>query len=193
MTCIVGVAQGGVVYMGGDSAIVRGDAYTSTREKVFRAAGGRLLAGASGGVRCVQVAKLAIASSFSAATEIVPGNEMEFVIKNFVGVLREALERGGCLGKKDGEEYAARETSWLVGINGRLLFIDSYFSVGERDTGVDAIGSGLKYALGSLWESRGLKLRPDSRILRALEAAAHFDEHVRPPFYIYDTGGEHAE
>ena len=182
MTCIVGIANEGKVYMGGDSAITRGDVYAGTFGKVFSGLESKLIIGVCGSLRISQVTKLAFSSDNCDSSKIVPGDEEMFMTRCFVDALRDSLGKAGCLGQKDGEEYSARDTAWLVGVNGRLFYVDGYFGVGERADGFDAVGSGARYAMGWLYGHTVLGYKPVFKVEGALKAAAYFDEHVRPPF-----------
>jgi len=94
------------------------------------------------------------------------------MVAHFGPALQKAIKREALQG-----DYSA-----LIATPENGLFIsESGFAVIEPMDPYAAIGSGAKFALGALRATRG---DPRSRLLRALEAAAHFSPYVHPPFTI---------
>ena len=174
MTCIVGIAHKGRVYIGGDSAGVAGyDIVTRSDEKIFP--NGDFLFGFCGSFRMGQLLRYAL----------VPPSKEEgqdiyaYMVTRFIDAVRECLKAGGYASKdKEVEEGG----DFLVGYNGRLFRIESDYQVGESSNGYDAIGCGESYALGSLYMTNASA--PHGRVTKALDAAEYFSAGVRGPFHI---------
>lgn len=73
-------------------------------------------------------------------------------------------------------------SSFLVGYDGQLFEIGCDFSVLHVSEPYLATGSGWAFASGALHSMASLP--PKERITKALEAAAHYNCYVRPPFTI---------
>jgi ATP-dependent protease HslVU (ClpYQ) peptidase subunit len=111
---------------------------------------------------------------------------MEHLVTVFVPSVREALKTHAVSMTENGQEHAD-DSIMLVGWRHRLFIIDSKFAVDEYERGFDAIGSGGDIALGAM-AVLSPKLNPETRIKRALQAAADCGLYVRPPFVIRSTG-----
>ena len=174
MTCIVGLAEGGLVYMGGDSAGVSNlDIKVRADRKVFR--NGPALFGFTSSFRMGQLLQHALT---------VPLRHPEtpldkFMVTEFVDAVRGCLKAGGFATVSNGVEAGG---IFLVGIEGRLFKIDSDFQVGEHIEPYMAVGSGEDYALGALAATEGQS--PQTRIETALAAAEKFSAGVRGPMHI---------
>lgn len=166
MTCIVGIAHSGRVFMGGDSAAVDGtDINVRAHAKVFR--NGEFVIGYTTSFRMGNLLQYSFAPP-----RWHPDDDLhKFMVTDFVDAARACFEAGN---------YTAGGT-FLVGFKGRLFTIESDWQVAETLDGHMAIGCGEKYALGNLYDSRGT---PRARIIRALNAAAHCNAGVRAPFHI---------
>lgn len=179
MTAIAGLAQGGRVWLGGDSAGVDGWQLACRRTpKVFR--NGPYLVGYTTSFRMGQV----LEHSFRPpAPPRRPGHLQRFLVVEWVDTLRSALKAAGWATAKDGQENGG---VFLVGVRGRLFYIASDFAVLEPTDGYDAVGIGDQLARGALYATRGQ--RPDRRIRLALLAAQRHSGGVRGPFTILSTG-----
>lgn len=176
MTCIVAIASGGKVYMGGDSAAVDDCALTYVKHsKVI--INGDYLIGYTSSFRMGQLLQFADLPKMQSDCDAY-----EFMIKIFVESVRILLKSGGYATVNNNNEASG---FFLVGFKGRLFQISSDMAVLEYLDGFDATGSGERVALGSLYSSTNLS--PKDRVLNALEAAAHFTTSVRGPFYIYEN------
>lgn len=172
MTCIVGLADNGKVYIGGDSAGVLDYAISVRADtKVFR--NGPYLMGFTTSFRMGQL----LHHTFKPPTP--KGNLERFMVRDFVPSVMECLTDGGWLTTKDG----AREGgTFLVGVHGQLFCVESDFQVGRTVNGYQSVGCGSDIALGSLHTSIGAK--PLTRVRAALHAAAHHSAGVTGPFVI---------
>lgn len=177
MTAIVGVVNGGHVYIGGDSAGVSG--YTvavRADSKVF--ANGPYVFGFCGSFRMGQLLRYAFVPPHP------EGDVHRFMVTTFVDALRECLKQGGWGWKENEREEGG---TFLVGTGGELFNVQSDYQVAQRADGYDAVGMGDELALGALHATAGMDLRPRRRMALALHAAAHFSAGVRPPFAYVST------
>lgn len=177
MTCIVGLVQDGVVYIGGDSAGVA-EPYTLTiraDEKVFTR--DSMIFGFSSSFRMGQLLRYRLGVPEDHAFD-----PEEYMATVFVDAVRECLKQGGFASRINEEE---RGGIFMVGYKGRLFTIESDYQVSHALDPFMAIGSGKDPALGALYATE--EMPPRERVLRALEAAEHFNTWVRRPFLVVET------
>lgn len=173
MTCIVGIVDNGMVYIGGDSA--GSDGYNVTirkDDKVFVKED--MAFGFTDSFRMGQILKYDFDIPFTKASQ----DPMEYMVKTFIPGLRTCLSSGG-FAKKDNNVEKGGE--FFVGYKSRLFRIQSDFQVGESHDKFDAIGSGAEIARGALYATQTLPT--SQRIELALEAATRYNAFVRPPYY----------
>jgi len=174
MTCIVGVAHKGKVYIGGDSAGVGGLDLVQRRDpKVFR--NGDFVMGFCGSFRMGQV----LAHRFTPPPLKVGQDLYAYMVTDFIDAARMAMKEAGFATVENGRESGG---FFLVGIQGRIFNVQSDFQVGESIHDFDACGCGESFALGSLHETG--KLDPKVRVTKALQAAETFSAGVRGPFRV---------
>lgn len=177
MTCIVAVAQDGVVYMGGDaSAVDENNNIISTRRepKVFIKK--NYIIGYAGSFRFGKIAE----HNFNPPPPEFD-NLDKFFNTTFVDALRECCDAGKI---NPTEEDDASEM--LIGVGGRIFEFCNDWHFGEDRHSFNAIGSGSSFALGSLYSTRRKK-NPYARITSALESAEHFSSMVRGPFTLLEA------
>ncbi len=176
MTCVVALSYNDKVFMGGDSAAADEDtSLVSSRKepKVFIKSG--YIMGYAGSFRFGKV----LQHTFN-PPKLSDDNIDKFLNTTFVNALRECCE----LNKVDpGSEEDSSEM--LIGISGRVFEFCNDWHFGEDINNFNAIGSGTKFALGSLYSTRRLK-SPNARIQLALESAERFSTSVRGPFTILE-------
>jgi ATP-dependent protease HslVU (ClpYQ) peptidase subunit len=173
MTCVVAIAQNGKVHMGCDSAAYDSDSTTyfiKSAPKIF--AIDDYLIGYSNSFRAGQIIQY---DFFPPIPD--PKNIMRTMSIDFVSAIQACYERNKFTYDSDGE-YA----DLIVGVNGQLFTIESDFQVQEYTDNYVSIGSGYQFAMGSLHATKKVK-SPESRIQKALEAAAEYTGSVKPPFY----------
>lgn len=179
MTCIVGLVDGGRVFMGSDSAAVDGWSLSVVRQpKVF--VNGGFLMGYTSSFRMGQLLACALKPP-------VPPEGCDlfaFMVTDFVDAVRSCLKAGGIARKSEEVEKAG---TFLVGHAGRLFSIEDQYQVIESLHSFEACGSGDDVALGSLYSTAGRD--PVARVHLALEAAEHLNAGVRGPFHILSIGG----
>jgi ATP-dependent protease HslVU (ClpYQ) peptidase subunit len=182
MTCIVGVAQKGKVYLGGDSAGVSGLDLTARKDKkVFL--NDEFVMGFTSSFRMGQILQYVFTPP--EVTKADEDDMMAYMVKKFIPAVRKVF-------KEEGYAYvdSNRETggTFLVGVRGRLFRIDSDFQVGESLDGYEAVGCGESFALGSLHATeKSAKLSPKEKVEKALAAAAKFSGGVMEPFNLANT------
>lgn len=177
MTCIVGVAHEGQVWIGGDSAGVAGyDITVRADAKVFRV--GPYVLGFTDSFRMGQLLR------YTLDVPAPPDRDLDrFMCTTFVDAVRDCLGNGGWAKGTVEQEVGG---NFLVGARGRLFEVCSDYQVGLMRDDYTAIGCGAPYAIGSLHMSgrnwQGIAPRP--RVRLALEAAAHHSTGVCGPFTI---------
>jgi len=181
MTCIVGLVnkKEKSVIMGADSAGVS-DWDISIRKdpKVFFV--GDFLIGCTSSFRMIQILRYSLKIPDIGSKEL-----FEFMCVDFINAIRTCFKEGGYLqNTTEGDEKGG---TFLVGYKNRLFRIDADFQVAEHLNGIDSIGVGRGYALGSLYSSTKTKLSPTNCVKQALEAACEFSMGVTKPITILST------
>lgn len=174
MTCIVGLAQNGKVYMAADSAGVSGWSLTTQENpKLFRV--GKMLIGFTTSFRMGQL--LGYTLKVPLHPESMPVEE--YMATLFVDAVRECLKKGGYT-KVEGQ----REEGgiFLVGYRGRLFKFDCDFHIGESADSYAACGCGEDLARGAMYALSPHDLEPTTALAVALGAAERHSIGVRGPF-----------
>lgn len=176
MTAVVAINEGGVVYVGADSAgintetlhlVVRRD------DKVF--INDKYIVGFSGSYRAGQL----LHYSFNPPEKPNGMTDIEFMSTVFVDDVRECFKAGGFLVNQAGRESGGK---FIVGFNGQIYVVDSDFQVGVPVDDFASVGCGADLCLGSLCSTKGRPAK--ERIHLALEAAERYSAGVRRPFNI---------
>ena len=178
MTCIAGLAEGGTVWMAGDSAGISGwDLTVRADPKVF--VNGPYVLGFTSSFRLGQL----LAYAFSPP---VPedGDLHGFMCTAFTDALRACLKGGGYASKDNEQEEGG---CFLAGVHGRLFRIDTDYGVGESTDGFLAVGCGSEAARGALFALADSGLDPVQRLGKALAAAERMSAGVRGPATIART------
>lgn len=172
MTAIVGLAQSGAVFIGGDSAGVSGlDLSVRADAKVFRKRG--YLFGFTTSFRMGQLIR------YSLNLPKPKGDLDAFMATRFIDALRGCLKAGGWA-RKDAEREEGG--TFLVGVRGQLFTVYDDYQVAKAADGFAAVGCGDQVALGALYATAGTGLKPRRRVRIALAAAERFSAGVRGPF-----------
>lgn len=167
MTCIVGISDGDLVYIGGDRAASDGDTILSIKNpKVYSS--NDWVYGYAG---TIGIGQLISAITLPPPSEVNIYNYIRF---DLVEQLRKAIDAFS-------NSPTEHDTSWLIGADGRL------FELSAEDWGVvevdqTSIGSGSQYALGSLYTS--IDKDPVDRIGLALGAAIAYSPMCQGPIDI---------
>lgn len=178
MTCIVGLARGGRVFLGGDSAGLEGWALARVRApKVFRS--GPFVMGYTDSFRMGQI----LEHAFTPPPLPRKRTDLQrYMVVDFVNALRAALRSGGWAKTKEGQDEGGR---FLVGVRGRLFDVCSDFQVTEIRDGIGAVGCGGELARGALYAAG--HLLPERRVRLALSVAERCNGGVRGPFHVVST------
>lgn len=175
MTCIVGVIEKQKVYIGADSAGVRGlDIWLRKDPKVFK--NGDFVLGCTSSFRMIQLLRF----SFKPPKRHVDQDIYEYMCVDFINEVRQCFKSGG-FAEKDKEVEGGG--CFLVGYQGRLFTIEGDYQVGECADGYNSVGCGESFALAAL-DALDKKMPVKDRIIKALEIAAYRSGGVRPPFVI---------
>lgn len=172
MTCVVGLVSDDGLYMGADSAWGSTDWHEYIKEgKLFRR--GDYLIGCAGSARQAQLLRYSLQ-----IPQFSNGAFHKFMVVTFAKALRDCLDEGGILHKKDGVDSTAGPV--LIGHNKHLYYIGYDLQITEARDPYMVIGCGRDWALGSLCSTDGQP--PQDRVLLALKAAAKYSGGVAPPF-----------
>jgi ATP-dependent protease HslVU (ClpYQ) peptidase subunit len=175
MTCIVGLAEKNVVYMGCDSAGVAGyDITVRSDEKVFQ--NGPFLIGFCGSFRMGQLLRYKLEVPVQADGQ----DTMHYMVTDFVDAVKDCFAKNG-FGSMN-EKTDNRGGLFLAGYRGVLYRIDYDFQVGISSNQYESVGCGKDLALGAMYALSNKK--PVERVGLALEAAAKFSGGVVGPFLI---------
>ncbi len=175
MTCIAGIAEGGAVYLAGDSAGCSGWDLTVRRDpKVFT--NGPYVLGFTSSYRMGQLLRYSFSPPAPETSDL-----HGFMCTAFVDALRSCLKDGGWATKdKEQEEGGV----FLAGVAGKIFEIASDYQVGDPADDYSAVGCGARVALGALFATAGTKLEPVQRLGKALDAAERFSNGVRGPHTV---------
>lgn len=173
MTCIVGLIEKEKVYLGGDSAASSTNHITIIKQpKVFK--NGDFIFGCQGSFRMLQLLK------FSLVMPKLGNRDIEkYLATEFADIIKTFAKEN--LSDNEGSKFG----SFLLGYKKRLFEIDEDLQAIETLNGVNAIGSGSDYALGSLYTSIGQPA--NVRVIKALEASSFYCTGVAKPFVVVTT------
>lgn len=184
MTCIVAIADGGNVYMGGDSAITGDhDIETQRWPKVFKF--GECLIGCCGYPRMRQILEYHVTLKPRHG-----GDPLKWLVVDVIPDVRAQFKEHGFLEK---DKEAESGGFFLVAVGGRIFEIQSNFQVLETAESYLALGSGRRYAVGAMEVLVKGKLSPRAKIKNALAVAAKYTSSVRGPFTILSIKGDEPE
>lgn len=169
MSCIIGLKNGKNIFIGADGFATDGDDRRPIiANKIFR--NGDFLIGFAGSVRG---GRLLDKHLFKPPKEIwkLPDS------------IQKVFERKGCITQNDSCGLL-HPCNFLIAHKGKLYEILSDFQLNEVDGNFTAIGAGSSYAMGALLILEKLELKPEEKIMKALEASAFFSTSVGPPFVV---------
>lgn len=180
MTCIVAIAQNGIVYMGSDHAASddkTGWILSRKEPKVFKV--GQYGIAFTDSFRMGQILQYSWAPPKYTPTKTNSGLD-KFMRTKFIDSVKMAFKEGGygSVGSSSEEDTGG---IFIVGLEGRIFTVDEDFHVGENVVNYMAEGSGGQVALGALHATRNQK-NPRLRLKAALEAATEFNMSVAAPY-----------
>lgn len=77
--------------------------------------------------------------------------------------------------------------TFMLAYRGGLYTIHEDYQVAICHAGYDSIGAGDQYAKGALYATSTMRVRPQRKLILALEAAAYHSPWVRGPFHIEEA------
>ena len=194
MTCVVGIADEGKVWMGADSAAVSGwNTRISTVPKVFKR--GEFLIGYTTSFRMGQLLQYTLDIEALEMKISQYDTLIEFMVDRFVHAVQAMFSINGFSKIDNNVEEGGQ---FLVGVRGELFKVDSDYQVQNHIPPYEAIGCGASYALGSLHTTyqngpHGSAIHPEAAIRVALESAAFFSNGVEDPFIYLSIGEDNAD
>jgi ATP-dependent protease HslVU (ClpYQ) peptidase subunit len=177
MTCIVAIAKDGKVFMGGDSAgsDENEDLISPfVMPKVFVRNGYTI--GYAGSFRFGKLLQYVFDLPTVPKTATTSEKLDDFMNRVVMQSLKKQAKELDLEKEEMGYEL-------LMGVNGHIFEIGTDWSALENSLSYNTIGSGTKYAIGSLHTTSGWK-EPIKRINVALAAAAEYSMSVAAPFTI---------
>lgn len=166
MTCIIGYQDKDRVIMGADTQGTDeyGTVQYKTDSKIFKKNG--VLFGIAESHRTNQVVRY----KFNIPERDINISLMEYMCTSFIDELMNVLGLNNCTLFKDNRSCSVE---MIVGIENKLFGIDEDFHIIQQELPFYAIGSGKRFALGSLLTLEDdFTLRPKERIERALAVSA---------------------
>ena len=176
MTCIVGWAENGNVWVGGDSAGVAGYMLAKRAdEKVFNK--DEFIFGFTSSFRMGQLIRYKLS-----IPKIEENQDIDdYLYVKFLDAVIKCF-KDNQYAKIDSNEIHGG--TFLFGFRGCLYQVEGDFQIGKPMLNFDAVGCGQDIALGCLYGLRDKKMEPRDRLILALEAAENYSAGVRGPFHI---------
>lgn len=187
MTCIVGIAHDGHVYMGADSAAVESSSrflQTLAEPKLF--INGEFLIGYTSSFRMGQLLQF----KFAPPKQKENQGDFQYMCTDFIDAIRECLASGGF---KSVDKYVETGGTFLVGYRGCIYKVQDDFAILRSEDSADACGCGAYYALSAIAAFKTIPYYPipvpdwtKSILSKALQIAERYSGGVRGPFTILE-------
>lgn len=178
MSTIVAIKTGNFIVMGSDSLCSNGNMkHIRKNEKVFKIKNKdnkEFLIGICGSFRLMQIVQY-----YFTPPKITNEDAVKYIVVDFVKKLKATFDELDYQ-MKDGERV-------LVGFEGEIFCIENDYQVGMPDYNYFAVGSGTRYALGSLHTTKDWVL-PSNRITVAINSAKEFDKSTGGKIIIKKLG-----
>lgn len=175
MTCIVGYRDKGRVYIGGDNRASDTSMYIEQRRdlKVFKLK--NMLIGCTTSYRMIQILQY----SFTPPEHKKKDSDMKYLVDSFIPKIIKTYKKLTYMldGDKEGGNF-------LLGYNNKLYNVYDNFQVAEPELPYTACGCGQPYALGAMHILDTLKITPEEKITRAIQAAELHNAGVGSPIQI---------
>jgi len=184
ITCIVGIVENGVVYIGGDSAGIDKEHNITiiAQDKVNRRNG--LLIGFSGQFRASQIVLYSAEIPNPKNHDLTPE---QYMCGLLVPEIQKTLKMNGSIKTKNDQEMMGAD--FLFGFNGKLFGLQNDFGVIDALDDHLAIGRGSDYAFGALHVLFNEDINPEEKLFKALEASEYYNGGVKKPFIVMDEFG----
>lgn len=184
MTCIVGFRDftNNKVYIGGDSYSVTSslEYHVMDNDKVFERQG--LIFGYTSTWRFGQLVQY----TMEYPPRISDTNSMEYLCRQWVPALLACLQDNGHVGTGTQEDHDGKLQSGqaLIGLDGKLFFLNSDFSILQPSNGTFAVGCGADFALGAMAVLLDTKLKPEDKVRKCIEASSTLSGGVGGPITV---------
>lgn len=173
MSVVVGLVKDGHVYMAADTRALQEYEMSYCKKLIVskHRQWGTWGIGASGYVRNLEIAAELDLPTLTRAQK--KSATLRDACRAFFDALRDEVENRGVLNGGNSE------TSFLLGVKGRLFTVDATFALREEES-MCAIGSGSDYAEGALWALQMYcpDMPPEQMVRAAVESAAHYNVSV---------------
>jgi ATP-dependent protease HslVU (ClpYQ) peptidase subunit len=175
MTCIVGLKTPDSVILAADRlANVNNVTETYHTKKIFKKSfidGSSAIFGFCGAYRLGDILNYRLSMPNFDGADV-----NTYLVNTFIPRLIECFKYNGFLTQD--EDGALRGGEFLLGFSNRLFLIQDDFSVLEPDNGYTALGTGMEYALGSLYSTSNIDMNQADRAKVAVLAASNFSPTV---------------
>lgn len=189
MTCVCAVIEEGNVFMGCDSLMT--DSYLNQYNlsglkivsyPVSIRNHDTLLIGWSG-----EMAALNALMRFKApSSELVSqGFARQYVYNDFSQALKQHFIDEKLVDERN--RFTGVETSFIIGLKGKIFYMFRDFSAYEPNDAIGAIGSGGPHAMGAL--AALSRSTPENRIRKSIEIASKYDAQTGGPISVVNTRG----
>jgi len=168
MSCVIGLVNGGHVYMGADGYATTedGERRPIVADKIFK--NKDYLIGYTGSVRTGQILD---SHNFDPPDDI----------QDLAEAMREHLYAKGCVATTEGG-LSMQTSNFLIAFKQKLYEVLMDFQLNEILGNYTAIGSGAAYAMGAMHVLEKFNVTPMKKLESALDAASFFHTTVGPPY-----------
>lgn len=180
MTCIVGIKDKDIIYMGADSlGSTSFDKSIRKDKKIFR--NGEMLFGFTTSFRMGQILQYA----FTAPEHPKGYSDFKYLVEQFIPAVIKTYRETSYLTVEKEKAFGG---TFLLGYRKNLYQIENDFQVAQSMDNYAACGCGESFAMGSLYTTRKFDMTPKERIELAIKAAAEYSVGVGGPIHILQTG-----
>lgn len=179
MTAILAYSDGVNVWIAGDGFCgdeLKKDICKNPKTYVIN---GQLAVGISGFIRQEMILQKVL------KTQAPKKITEEWLLFCLPDLLQEAMDSRNALVEKDGQRTAG-DSSYILGLLGKIYYLDNDFGVWETAKNIASVGSGREYCLGALsaMPKEALDSDPEGCLVKALGIASEWSPWVNPPFTI---------
>jgi ATP-dependent protease HslVU (ClpYQ) peptidase subunit len=184
-TCIIGLVERGVVWIGGDSAAT----YTHSLAQRILATpkvtvlDAEMVIGSCGSVRSGNLLQY----GFDRPKHQKGLEDEEYMATAFMDAVRERMVAGGHVHPWEAPEHM--DGAFMVGYRGNIYIVESDYGIIRTHEPYAALGCGEDLALGCLAGTEGTRMSAKKRITKALEISERYSAGVKRPFVIVRTRG----
>lgn len=167
MTCIAGIRENDRVYIAGDRMGSNGFTYSKYKQnKVF--INSDFLFGVCGDYRAMQL----LQHKYTPPDRSTRQSDHAYLFKSFTDSVIELFRENNAVNIIDSR------TTWggslLFAYNSRLYVMHNNFQILEPEKNYYAVGSGEFHAIASLYSTDTMRMRPETRLRKAIVCASEF-------------------